>query len=163
MKKRTDCYALSFGLQATGILFVCFFPLIVWIEAADTMVIFSSVFTESINQGKAQFHPILVFRCDVNGTLFYFANDTFYFFLLLLEVEFGAGSKLGDVGTLFSKGTFSQSWAENIFFDILVVFRVNICLWVVWQETGARHIASRHIHLWQSGSTDAVGNSLEKA
>ena len=54
-------------------------------EAADTMVIFSSVFTESVNQGKAQFHPILVFRCDVNGTLFYFANDTFYFFLFIIK------------------------------------------------------------------------------
>ena len=33
---------------------------------------------------------------------------------LLLEVEFGAESNLEDVGTLFSKGTFSQSWAEVI-------------------------------------------------
>ena len=33
-----------------------------------------------------------------------------------------------------SEGTFSQSWAEKIFFDIIFVFRVNICLWVVWKE-----------------------------
>ena len=34
----------------------------------------------------------------------------------------------------FREGYSSQSWAENIFFDIIFVFRVNICLWVVGKK-----------------------------
>ena len=39
---------------------------------------------------------------------------------------------LGVCACCISEGTFSQSWAEKIFFDIIFVFMVNICLWVVW-------------------------------
>ena len=64
-------------------------------EAADTMIIFSTILTESVNQGKAQFHPILIFWCDVNGTLFYFANDTFHFFLFILRGKIGSRKQFG--------------------------------------------------------------------
>ena len=85
MKERTDGNALSFGLQAMGVLLVRLFPLIVRMKPTDTVIIFSSVLAQSVNQGKAQFHPILIFRCDVNGTLFYFANDTFHIYLFIIR------------------------------------------------------------------------------
>ena len=162
MKERADGNALSFGLQTMGILLVRLFPLIVRMKPTDAVVIFPSVLAQSVNQTKPNSTQSLYSgamstpRCSISRMIRSTSSS------LLSEARFGAGSNLGNVGTLFSKGTFSQSWAENIFFDIFVVFRVNVCLWIVRQETGTCHIASRHIHHWQARSTDTVGNSLEK-
>ena len=45
------------------------------------------------------------------------------------------------------EGTFSHSSGEKVFIFNVVVFRVNISFWVMWNETGARNITARFVGL----------------
>ncbi len=84
MKEGTDSNAVSLGMQTMCILFVSFFPLVVGIESAQTMEIRSATLTQTINEGKAQIHPILIVGRDVYGTRIQFLNNPFHIFLYLI-------------------------------------------------------------------------------
>ena len=60
------------------------------------------------------------------------------------------------------EGTFSHSWAENIFFDIFFVFWIDICMWVMGQEATACHITARLVHVWKSARFKTIDHRLEK-
>ena len=53
------------GTEATVVLFVTFGCGVVWVEAADSVVVISSVFAESIGEGEAEVSPVVVSGCDV--------------------------------------------------------------------------------------------------
>ena len=84
MEERTNGNTLSFGLQTMCILFVGFFPLIVRVKPANAVIILSSIFSQSVHKRKAQFYPIFIIGCYINGTLLYFPDNMFHIFLHLI-------------------------------------------------------------------------------
>ena len=51
--------------EAAVVLFVGFCLVVVWVEAADAVVVVTAGFSEFFGEGKAEVTPVVVTGCDV--------------------------------------------------------------------------------------------------
>lgn len=79
------------------------------------------------------------------------------------EVGYADGTLLVlQFSVLFLEGTFSHSSGEKVFIFDVVVLRVNISFWIMWNEAGARNVTARFVWLWVTIGYEIVEHCIEE-